>query len=969
MTSPLMFKANASAYKVQLTDATTKSKPLTNGANKRMRFGRKFFSRTLNVAIVFMLAFFGLLSTVAMAPAAHADPITDAVKNTFCSLAYFNVNPEDRGIGPNTADNMVNADKTISNYKITGYEKYGMAGLGWTVWIGPVEPKELNGDGNFAGRQLVQITGGKDNNPLDKIDDDKKKTIAGNAFYNASESCGDPANVSSTVLANFVMSTTSWVVHLANMVFQTAYESATNVLVQMGPTITTVVTSLKDGLYLPFLTLMVMISALWMAWKGLVKKASTEMAQGAIWMIGSAITGLALLLNPLFISSVVDKLVSTVTESVITTITSATTTSLGGQSLCGVDDAGNRMINADGGGVTDGQVTVRGTVRTLQCTLWYSFMYQPWEIGQFGQTDTAPKTRTDYVNTGYGDMSKLGFSQFGDNKIPANIMLGKQAVKGNWALYQLDNKVNWPGANRVSQAQGMVYIAAFETNRSDPNTVWAGKSSNGRITNAFLALIGALGAATMVIILSMEMIILQIGVIILSLLAPLFLLIGVHPGFGRKIALGWLETIAGLAMKRIILSVLLAVMITFYSVILSASANMDWLITMIMVIAISVGGIMYKKQILGMFNNINFGGNGGLNGENVPGGNKARGMVNNGTSHLKSAVAGAIIGGAGGRKKAKGDDKKDALEIARREAEKGKAGDGGAGSGAGARKKTAGAPDAPTNSESTQDVGGADGRNWDESMEGLGGAGRRSKREDNVDGQGELFDGDGTGNDPRWSEDTAKAKAREDARREIMAGKMGIKPEQNMATKPINDRHAQRLVIENAQDEANRFNKRYDRMKPLRQTEAYVAGKTDKVRSKQASISGGVKAKVEGTKNSISQAKAKANAAVSGSAAVVAARQAKAKAKEATRDYHAIAKSNSKTYAKGVNAANASKAVVARKYADQQKAKAVTQTKKIENAGLKKRAKEIRKDKEFSNYQAAYNREKQRELAKEIRKG
>lgn len=967
-----MFKANASAYKVQLTDASTKSKPLTNGANKRIRFGRKFFSRTLNVAIVFMLAFFGLLSSVAMAPAARADPITDAIKNSFCSLAYFNVDPEDRGIGPNTADNMVNADKTISNYKITGYEKYGMAGLGWTVWIGPEQPKDLNGDGNFAGKQLVQITGGKNNNPLDKIDDSESKTIPGNKFYNASKSCGDMGNISSTVLANFVMSTTSWVVHLSNMIFQTAYESATNVLVQMGPTITAVVTGLKDGLYLPFLTLMVMISALWMAWKGLVKKASTEMAQGAIWMIGSAITGLALLLNPLFVSSVVDKVVSTVTESVITTLTSASTSTLGKQSLCEVDEAGNKMINADGSAPTSGQITVRGTVRTLQCTLWYSFMYQPWEIGQFGQTDAAPKTRTDYVNTSYGDMSKMGFGQFGDNKIPANIMLGKKAIKGNWALYQLDNKVNWPGANRTAQAQGMVYIAAFETNRSDPNTVWSGASSNGRITNAFLALIGALGAATMVILLSMEMIILQIGVIILSLLAPLFLLIGVHPGFGRKIALGWLETIAGLAMKRIILSILLAVMITFYSVVLSASASMDWLITMIMVIAISVGGIMYKKQILGMFNNINFGGNGGLNGENVPGANKARSLASKGASNLKSAVAGAVIGGAGNRvKKDKGNDKKDALDMARHEAasvKNGGEGAGGEGSGAGGRKKTAGSPDGPPAANAPEiNVPG----DSPEALEGLGGAGRRVQQPvEPMDGQGELFAGDRTEKDEnkvRLTEDMARVKAREDARREIQAQKMGIKPEQNVTTKPINDQLARRLMVEEAQEEANRYNKRYDRMKPIRQTEAYVADKIDKVRGKKASVSQGVQARVEGTKNSINQAKTNAKAAVSSSAPVVAARRAKNNAEEATRDYHAIAKSNSKTYAKGTEIANSGKAAVARKYADQQKAKAVSQQKKIEEIGLKKRAKEIRKGKEFANYQTAYNREKQRELAKQLR--
>lgn len=637
----------------------------TSGAEAK-RYSRKGYSRIKSIGskasaalIALMITGLMLLGSVSAAPAANAGdwgPM-NGLRDMICGTAYFNAEPDDRGLGPNTADpKLMDTSKT----KLTGYEKYGMAGMTWTVWLGAEDHGQLKGEGDVAGKQLVGMGGGSGSLDNWATGDAKDYT----SFYNTKAECSPMGDVGPTAVGNFLMSVTSWIVHVSNLLFQTATETSSSVLLTLSPTIIAIVTKLKDALYLEFLAPVLMMGALFLAWKGLVKRSSTEAGTAAIWMLGATVAGFAILANPLFLPSVVNTVVSTVSETTIASITqvaqSDSSTSGAGSSsadLCTVNGSNGRTQTADSSGkVTTvdfnaSQNSARTSVRQIQCTMWYSFMYTPWVIGQFGVSPSA--TDTPALTGGYpnktGDIDPF-------TPVPNVIELGNGSTPGNWAIYQLDSKVNYQGAKKAEQEKAMLNVAASQLYKPEANGTWAGTSSINRVTTATLAMISAIGAGAMIAIISMSMIVLQIGLVILTLFAPLFLLVGVHPGFGRRIAMGWLESMAGLAMKRIVLSVLLSVMLVFYSAVLSASASTDWLISMIMVIAVSVGGITYKDQLTTMFSRISFGGNGGLSEQDLGGrhakavGMKAAGVaVGAATGGAAAGLAGAAAG-AGARK-------------------------------------------------------------------------------------------------------------------------------------------------------------------------------------------------------------------------------------------------------------------------------------------------------------------------------
>ena len=943
-----MFRANVSKYDVEIISDSSNTKTLSPRAQKLHRAKKNIFRKFVGFMMVMTIVAFTGLASLSAAPIAHADPIGDAMKDMFCATGYFNAEPEDRGIGPDTAQYLVNKENQVKtpdgkDVAITAYEKYGMAGMSWTVWSGPEQQSDLDGKGRFAGKQIVNLVGGEKNNAgIDKWADGTEPN-AHPSFFNVNKNCGMPMEVGTTAVANFMMNGTSWIVHIANMTFQAAYESSSSVIDKLNPVIKDIITGLKDALYLEFLTPIVMLGALWLGYKGLVKKQSTEMATGALWMVGAAIVGFALIANPMFLSSVVNKTVSLVTEGTITSITTVSTASMAkngsgaASNVCKVDDTGSSVATPGTG--EQPKTASRNTVRMFQCNMWYSFMYTPWTIGQFGHpTSGAGYAKTDYINTDFGKLDK-GTPKLQD--FPQTIDFGTNKVNSNWALYMLDNRVNYPGSDRTAQGRAVVQVASYELYRSDPNNIWKGENAGNRLTTATLSFVSALGAGIMIVIISMSMIVLELGLVILTLLSPLFLLIGVHPGFGRRIALGWLETLVGLAIKRIILSMMLAIMIVFYSIILAASQSMDWLTAMIMVIAVSIGGITYKDQILRMFNNINLGGNGGLEAQRLPGYDRAKSAAGGSMRNLAAAAFGGGMvsrmqrgsdkGNGGAGNGGAGERKKTAIEMARKEREDAQntsVNDGGAGE----------------RPNSSPVVGNSAGEH--DSNDG-GGAGPRPE----IDGQGTLFPIPDTSHDNRLNNDIAREKARLDAKHQRINEQTGAP-----IMKPVGEAQARKSMIENAHAEAKRYNKRYDNLRPIRQSAAFIENKATEMRDRKESV----KRSAVNVRNAASGKMDSAKDAIRNSAPVAGTRRAVNNTKQAASDYHSAAKSSIPLYNRGSSA-------VANKYSERKTVVAQRKAVKQEERAVQRRAKEIMKSSDFNDRAKEFAKE-QRRQAKAVKR-
>ena len=186
------------------------------------------------------------------------------------------------------------------------------------------------------------------------------------AFWSvATEDCWGAGKIAGNMMANQMFSGTKAVTSLSISMFQWA--SSPDLLDDFSKPVDQVVQGLKKKLYLNFLSPVIVVGALWMGWQGLVKKRTTEAAQGAVWMIGSAIFALVFMAWPSLIATQANNLVSTVNSTAMVAVTNATSTTVKTDDICYLYK-GN----------------TKAGLRSASCAIYKALVFTPWAAGQFG---------------------------------------------------------------------------------------------------------------------------------------------------------------------------------------------------------------------------------------------------------------------------------------------------------------------------------------------------------------------------------------------------------------------------------------------------------------------------------------------------------------------------------------------------------------------------------------------------------
>lgn len=601
-------------------EITVDSKAFKNQKTNGYSFKKNFFRNAINVFLVLSMVVVGLLGSGGASQKANAAPWDFDVCDMIAGNGSYLNSRELKIMGPALLPGSKGTNGNKDS-KITAYEKFGTSGTNWTVWRGPKHDAK------------------KDTNAFTKAGDKFKDD---NAYF-ANGVCVPAGEIVSASFANGVFGLSKIIVFSSNLAYQMAYEGSSSIIDPLQEQISLMITGangqpgLKDSLYLDFMIPMIMFAALYMAWVGIVKRRSTDALHAALWMVGSAVTGMILLSNPMIIPAASNGLVSNVTTGIMTGVS--------GGAASGLADIGNGELCALG--ETGNDKASRNTSRLVQCSVWYSFIYVPWATGQFGfSPETAdPAGSAMYVQFKEGMKNPIVLTENGTGDT-------YKIKNPNWAIYQIDNQINHFKSDTDTEDNWAAIPVAMlgqpsESGEGMVNTTWSGDGNASLISKAFFSLIAASGAAIMIIVLSMSMIIFELGLVILMMVAPLFLLIGVHPGFGRKIALKWVETIISLTLKRIVLSVLLGVMITFYSIAISLSENdgVSWFQVVVIVIAISIAGLKYKGLLTDMFGQVDLGGGGAMKPEPGKTGGLVKGAIAGGVGAL---IGSNLAGKAGG---------------------------------------------------------------------------------------------------------------------------------------------------------------------------------------------------------------------------------------------------------------------------------------------------------------------------------
>jgi hypothetical protein len=284
--------------------------------------------------------------------------------------------------------------------------------------------------------------------------------------------------------------------------------------------------------------------------------------------------GTLFLTSPMLIPKTIDAVVTTVTSGINTAVIGS-----GSEANIGCEPS-KELILVD---------SVRNA-KMVECEIWYNTIMKPWAQGQFGLTYGKPADEAILNGTGTYDPN---------NVLSNTIHVAGQKLSysqiGGWAAYQLENMSSPAGSN--------VEITMSQINV--PNMF----SKADYFTNGFMSMFISLTIALFISANAFLILAYQIIMLLLLLTSPLFFVIGVIPSkTGKGIVLRWVELVLGLAVKRLIVSVLMAVFIKMF-IIVANDSSVGIFYQIIIFGVLAYVGITQRSKILQMFTaNINFGG-------------------------------------------------------------------------------------------------------------------------------------------------------------------------------------------------------------------------------------------------------------------------------------------------------------------------------------------------------------------------
>ncbi|GAA4222945.1 hypothetical protein FHR32_001799 [Streptosporangium album] len=385
--------------------------------------------------------------------------------------------------------------------------------------------------------------------------------MSGQFWHTHQLGCDDVAAVMGNMMANTVF---SWAKALDRLTITTYQAAATEgPLDSIKNVVDDIVISLSNAMYWPFLRPIVILGAIWLAWYGLIRKRATTTAEGVIWMVLAVTVAVWFFSRPGDFTGL-GKLVTDKTGEVVNSAFSGLPGAGGVSCLPAKGDANPQ---AKPGGY--GQSGVPGVDQNADA-LWSTLVCKPWLMGEFGTADATAPVVQKYA-------SKLLDIQATD----ASELRSAQVLNTNAHQARYEEEVANPLENTP------VFF------------LFQGKDWTNRLGIAIGALMAAMVAGLLIFLVAVSLLVLKVGFLLLLILGPVFLLIGVHPGTGRIIAMRWVEMLIGTLLRQAVLALVLSVLVYGYALIISTA--MPWGMQVMFMALLTISVFFYRRPFQHLF--------------------------------------------------------------------------------------------------------------------------------------------------------------------------------------------------------------------------------------------------------------------------------------------------------------------------------------------------------------------------------
>jgi TrbL/VirB6 plasmid conjugal transfer protein len=399
--------------------------------------------------------------------------------------------------------------------------------------------------------------------------------MAGQSWAAYDMQCSDMTSLIGNSVAGMVFDASKALDRVTITVYQSA--AGEGILSWLTNAVNRLITSLGNAIYFPFLAPVVILGAIWLAWQGLIRKRATRTIEGTIWMVIACAAAIWLIGRPADFTG----LGKTVSNGITQTLNVA---------FAGLPaPAGSNCVPVQG---HDPQVKAAnynftggsGVVDQNANELWTVLVCKPWLDGEFGTT---------VYTTGKGAKPTV-VNQYGRQ------LLWSQAIATN----------EKPTASLI-QAKQDAYAGiaqSIKQNNPDVYSLFQGNQYPTRLEIAFAALFAALVAGVLVLLIAITLIILKLGFLLLLVAGPFFLIVGTHPGFGRVVALRWVEMLVGVLLKQAAVALVLSILLYAYSLIMGTSdAVLPWALKILMIALVTVAVFIYRKPFVHLFSAVGYG--------------------------------------------------------------------------------------------------------------------------------------------------------------------------------------------------------------------------------------------------------------------------------------------------------------------------------------------------------------------------
>ena len=336
------------------------------------------------------------------------------------------------------------------------------------------------------------------------------------------------------------------------------------------------ITSLGKAIYFPYLAVVVILGAIWLAWQGLIRKRGTRTIEGTIWMIAACAAALFLIGKPADVTGLGRDVSDGISQALNVAFAKLPSP---GPSSCVPVQKGDPNVQPSTYSYTSGSTVVDQNADEL----WTVLVCKPWLVGEFG---------TSVYTTGAGKPTLVN-------------TYGRSLL---WAQAIAANEKPTPALMQAKQAAYAGIASSIQANDPSVYPLFQGNEWTTRLEVAFAALFAAVVAGVLVLLIAVTLILLKLSFLLLLIVGPFFLLIGVHPGFGRVVALRWVEMLIGVLLKQAAVALVLSLLLYCYSLIMGASdAVLPWALKILMIALVTVAAFIYRRPFQHLFSAVGYG--------------------------------------------------------------------------------------------------------------------------------------------------------------------------------------------------------------------------------------------------------------------------------------------------------------------------------------------------------------------------